>query len=115
MYQTKTKRCDHRVVSISQPQVRPIVRGEQNKSVEFGAKLNVSLTDTSLAHVDELRWSAFNEGKNLKGQVEAYKERTGYYLESLLADPFYGTRDNRKYLNQKGIHFAGKPLAGQRK
>ncbi len=115
MYQTKTKRCDHRIVSISQPQVRPIVRGKQNKPVEFGAKLSVSLTDTGLAHVDELRWNAFNEGKDLKGQVEAYKERTGYYPESLLADPLYGTRDNRKYLKQKGIHFAGKPLGRPKK
>jgi IS5 family transposase len=91
------------------------VRGKQNKPVEFGAKLSVSLTDTGLAHVDELRWNAFNEGKNLKGQVEAYKERTGYYPESLLADPLYGTRDNRKYLKQKGIHFAGKPLGRPKK
>ena len=112
MYQTKTKRCDHRIVSISQPQVRPIVRGKQNKPVEFGAKLSVSLTDAGLAHVDKLRWNAFNEGKDLKSQVEAYKERTGHYPESLLADPLYGTRDNREYLKQKGIHLAGKPCSG---
>jgi len=30
-------------VSISQPYVRPIVRGKLNKPVEFGAKLSVSL------------------------------------------------------------------------
>ena len=42
MYQTKTNRCDDRIVSISQPHVRPIIRGKLNKSVEFGAKLSVS-------------------------------------------------------------------------
>jgi hypothetical protein len=30
MYQTKTRRCDDRIVSSSQPSVRPIVRGHQN-------------------------------------------------------------------------------------
>jgi hypothetical protein len=43
MYQTKTRRCDDRIVSISQSYVRPIIRGKQNKPVEFGAKLSVSL------------------------------------------------------------------------
>jgi len=38
MYHSKTRRCDHRIVSISQPYVRPIVRGKQDKPVEFGAK-----------------------------------------------------------------------------
>jgi hypothetical protein len=28
----------------------------------------------------------------------------------VLADPIYGTRSNRAYLKQRGIHFAGKPL-----
>ena len=110
MYQTKTKRCDNRIVSISQPHVRPIVRGKLNKPVEFGAKLSVSLTDTGLAHVDHLSWNAFHEGKDLVRQVEAYRQRVGHYPESVLADPLYGTRDNRKYLKQKGIRFAGKPL-----
>jgi len=28
----------------------------------------------------------------------------------VLADPLYGTRDNRKYLKSKGIGYSGKPL-----
>lgn len=110
MYQTKTRRCDHRIVSISQPYVRPIVRGKQNKPVEFGAKLSVSLTGDGLAHVDHLRWDAFHEGLDLVSQVEAYLDRYGHYPERVLADPLYGTRANRAYLKQRGIHFAGKPL-----
>jgi IS5 family transposase len=115
MYQTKTRRCDDRIVSISQPHVRPIVRGKLNKPVEFGAKLSVSLTHTGLAHVDHLRWDAFHEGKDLESQVEAYRKRQGYYPESVLADPLYGTRANRKYLKEKGIRFAGKPLGRPKK
>jgi hypothetical protein len=95
--------------------VRPIVRGKQNKPVEFGAKLSVNLTGDGFARVDHLRWDAFHEGLDLKSQVENYHDRTGYYPERVLADPLYGTRENRRYLKQKGIHFAGKPLGRPKK
>jgi len=110
MVQTQTRRCDHRIVSISQPYVRPIVRGKLNKPVEFGAKLSVSLTGNGLAQVDHLRWDAFHEGLDLVAQVEAYLARYGYYPEKVLADPVYDTRSNRDYLKQRCIHFASKPL-----
>ncbi len=97
-------------MSISQPDVRPIVRGKLNKPVEFGAKLSVSLTGDGFAQVDYLRWDAFHEGLDLASQVEAFRDRHGYYPERVLADPLYGTRYNRDYLKQRGIHFAGKPL-----
>jgi len=32
-----------------------------------------------------------------------------------LADPLYGTRENRRYLKEKGIHYAGKPLGRPKK
>lgn len=115
MHESKAKRCDHRIVSISQPHVRPIKRGKLNKPVEFGAKLSVSLTGDGLAHVDSLRWDAFNEGSDLTAQVEAYRKRHGHYPERVLADPIYGTRANRDYLKQRGIHFAGKPLGRPKK
>ena len=110
MYRNKRRRCDDRIVSISQPYVRPIVRGKQNKAVEFGSKLSVSLSDEGLARVDHLRWDAFHEGHDLPSQVEAYRVRYGHYPKCVLGDPVYGTRDNRRYLQQRGIHFAGKPL-----
>jgi hypothetical protein len=115
MHKTKTQRCDDRIVSISQPHVRPIIRGKQNKAVEFGAKLSVSLTGDRIACVDELRWDAFHEAQDLTSQVEAYKTRHGYYPEKVLADPLYGTRANRNYLKEKGIHYAGKPLGRPKK
>ena len=110
MHKTKNRRCDDRIVSIHQPRVRPIVRGKQDRPVEFDAKLSVSLTQDGIACVDHLRWDAFHEGNDLKSQVEAYHDRHGCYPEKVLADPAYGTRENRKYLKDKGIHFAGKPL-----
>ena len=110
MYCGNSRRCDDRIVSISQPHVRPIVRGKQHKPVEFGAKLSVSLTGEGLARVDSLRWDGFHEGHDLEAQVEAYHRRYGCYPEVVLGDPSYGSRDNRKYLKEHAIRFAGKPL-----
>jgi len=115
MYRNRRHRCDDRIVSISQPYVRPIVRGKLDKPVEFGAKLSVSLNDKGIACVDEIRWDAFHEGKDLVSQVEAYKARHGYYPEVVLADPAYGSRANRHYLKQRGIRFGGKPLGRPKK
>ena len=35
----------NRIVSLSKPHLRPIVRGKEVKSVEFGAKINSTLVD----------------------------------------------------------------------
>ena len=115
MYRNKSRRCDERIVSISQPYVRPIIRGKLNKPVEFGAKLSVSLTGDGVACVDHLRWNAFHEGQDLESQVEAYHERHGVYPEVVSGDPVYGTQDNRRYLKRHGIRFAGKPLGRPKK
>ena len=115
MYRTKSHRCDDRIVSIHQPHVRPIIRGKLNKSVEFGAKISVSLTPQGIAKVDHLRWDAFNEGGDLETQVEAYQRRYGFYPEAVVADPVYGTQKNRAYLKDKGIRYAGKALGRPKK
>ena len=115
MYQAQTKRCDDRIVSISQPYVRPIVRGKLNKPVEFGAKLSVSLNAQGIACVDELRWDAFHEGADLQCQVQAYLTRYGHYPQVVIGDRLYGTRVNRQYLKEHGIRFAGKPLGRPKK
>jgi IS5 family transposase len=114
MHKDKRRKCDDRIVSISQPHVRPIVRGKAKKSTEFGAKISVSMKD-GLAFVDNIGWDAFNEGKDLQQQVESYKQRHGYYPEVVLADQLYGSRENRKYLKERGIRFGGKPLGRPRK
>ena len=110
MHKTNTRRCDDRIVSISQPYIRPIIRGKQGKTAEFGAKISVSLTSKGLAHVDKLHWNAQHEGHDLQEQVEAYKKRYGCYPEAVIADMIYGSRANRSFLEQNNIRFSGKPL-----
>ena len=100
---------EHRIVSIHQPHVRPIVRGKTNANVEFGAKINVSLMN-GFAFLDDLSWEAINEGTRLIATVNKYKERFGYYPKEVLADKIYCNRQNRASLKLLGIKLVAKPL-----
>jgi transposase, IS5 family len=109
MYQQKTHSVEHRIVSIHQPHVRPIVRGKTNANVEFGAKIQVSLMG-GYAFLEDLSWEAFNEGTRLMKTVEQYKARLGYYPKEVLVDKIYCTRDNRNKLKALKIALVAKPL-----
>lgn len=109
MYETKTHQIDDRITSIAQPHVRPIVRGKASASVEFGAKLSISMVD-GFAFLDKMEWDAYHEGSYLIESVEAYRRRHGFYPEAVLADKIYRTRENRAYCKEKGIRLSGPKL-----
>lgn len=109
MYVNKTHIVEHRIVSIHQPHVRPIVRGKTKANVEFGAKIQVSLMD-GYAFLEDLSWDAFNEGTRLIKAVEQFKTRLGYYPQEVAADQIYCTRENRSWLKDVGITLRAKPL-----
>ena len=109
MHQTNSHRVEHRIVSIAQPHVRPIVRGKAGAHVEFGAKLSLSLVD-GFARIEHLDWEAFNEGTLLKDHLNAYKEKFGYYPESVEVDQIYRNHDNRKFCKKENIRMSGPAL-----
>jgi transposase, IS5 family len=94
MYEKKEHSIPDRIVSLKQPQIRPIVRGKAGKSVEFGAKLSASCRN-GYVFLDLLSWDNFNESGDLKTQVEAFKRFTGFYPESIHVDRIYRTEENR--------------------
>lgn len=109
MYDNKTHSIEHRIVSIHQPHVRPIVRGKTNAYVEFGAKVQMSLMN-GITFLEDLSWEAFNEGTRLISTVENYKRRFGYYPQKVFADKIYCNRDNRAKLKALSITLVAKPL-----
>jgi IS5 family transposase len=113
LYENKKKSIDDRIVSLTQPHIRPIVRGKAGASVEFGAKLSASYFD-GYVFLDHISWNNFNESGDLKTQIEAYKNYTGYYPESVHVDKIYRTRENRDWCAQKGIRISGPPLGRPR-
>lgn len=109
MFTEASHSIEHRIVSIHQPHVRPIVRGKTNAYVEFGAKINVSIMN-GFAFLDDFSWEAFNEGTRLMSTVAKYKQRFGYYPEEVMADKIYCNRANRAELKLLGIKLRAKPL-----
>ncbi len=109
LYDHHETRIDDRIVSVSQPHVRPIKRGKAGAATEFGAKISASLID-GISFVDRISWDAYNETGDLIGQLKAYRTRFGCYPESVHADRIYRTRDNRKFCKKHGIRLSGPPL-----
>jgi hypothetical protein len=109
MYDQRQHRIDDRIVSLSQPHVRPIVRGKAGTPVEFGAKFSASCVN-GYVFLDHLSWDSFNESIDLPAQIERFKHRFGHYRESVHADQIYRSRPNRTYCRERGIRLSGKPL-----
>ena len=110
MYQNKVHSVENRIVSISQPWIRPIVRGKTKVPVEFGAKFDLSIDDSGLGRIEKISYDAYNESTVLVEAVERFRVRTGHYPERLLADQIYRTRDNRKFCKLHGIRLSGPKL-----
>lgn len=109
MYKSKTHRVQDRIVNLYQPHVRPIVRGKAGASVEFGAKVAISL-ENGYSRIEKLSWDPFNEAGTLIESVERYKSRNGSYPEAVLADRIYRNRDNLTFCKKHGIRLSGPKL-----
>jgi transposase, IS5 family len=109
MYENNENRIDDRIVSLTQPHIRPIVRGKAGTPVEFGAKLSVSYHN-EYVFLDRLSWDNFNESGDLKSQAEEFKITTGNYPESIHVDQIYRTNENRAWCKERGIRITGVPL-----
>ena len=114
MYDNHTHSVPDRIVSVSQPFVRPIVRGKAGKPVEFGAKLDISVVD-GWTRLECCSFDAYNEAGNLQAMVERFRAREGYYPSRILADKIYRNRENLSYCKERGIRLSGPALGRPRK
>ena len=114
MHDSRIHKTPDRIVSISQPHVRPIVRGKAGREVEFGAKLSLSLVD-GCCDIHRIGWDSYNESTDLITQIDKYREKHGHYPEHVSGDQIYGTRDNRTYMKKKGVKYTGVPLGRRAK
>ena len=115
MYENNIHSVPDRIVSISQPYIRPIVRGKAAAPVEFGAKLDLSIDENGMARLEKLSFDAYNESDVLIGAIERYKERTGHYPQRALADKIYRNRENLAFCKQHGIRLSGSSLGRPKK
>ena len=71
MYKKQEHSIADRIVNLYQPHVRPMARGKDRVSTEFGSKQLVILKD-GYAHVCLLIWDNFNDGTCLEQALEKY-------------------------------------------
>ena len=109
MFVNRVHSVADRIVSISQPHVRPMVRGKKAHNVEFGSKINVSLVN-GYTFIEKLSWDAFNEGKELIICIKNYVRKFGHLPKRVLADQIYCNRENRKLLKEYGVILVAKAL-----
>ncbi len=96
------KEVKHRIVSIDRPYIRPIVRGKENKRVEFGAKVNNIQID-GISFIEHHSFEAFNEGIRLKQCIDYQESLTGKKVTRAGMDTIYDNKENRKYCAEHGI------------
>ena len=91
----------HRIVSLSKPYVRPIIRGKEVKPVEFGAKVH-KVQVAGLSFIEHLSYENFNEGTRLRQSVAFHQKHFGK-CSQLAADAIYATNKNRRYCTSLDI------------
>ena len=108
----------NRIVSLSKPHLRPIVRGKEVKSVEFGAKVNNILVD-GISFIEKLSFNAFNEGTRLVHCLKMHKRLFGVEAKKVGGDTGYAGTENRDYCKANGIQTSfvkrGRPFGEKKK
>lgn len=110
MYDNDTHTVENRIVSISQPYIRPVVRGKAKAPVEFGAKYDVSIDEKGYGRIERISFDPYNESAVLQDAIERYKKRTGHYPRRVLADQIYRTRSNISFCKEHHIELQGPKL-----
>ena len=96
------RKVSNRIVSIDRHYVRPIVRGKETKSVEFGAKVNNVQID-GISFIEHVSFKAFNEGIRLKDCIRMQQKLMNVRVRCVVADSIYANNANRKFCTKYGI------------
>ncbi|VDG34065.1 transposase [Lactobacillus paracasei subsp. paracasei JCM 8130] [Lactiplantibacillus mudanjiangensis] len=94
---------------MSQPEIRPIMRGKSKSPVEFGPKIDVSIMD-GVIDIERFSFNAFNESGDLGSTLDHYYDVHGEYPDEVLLDTLYRTRENIGMCANLGIRVSGPRL-----
>ena len=94
------RKVSSRIVSIDHHYVRPIVRGKETKSVEFGVKVNNIQID-GLSFIEHLSFKAFNADIRLKDCIRMQRKFMNVRVIYVAADSIYA---NNRVRNMEYPH-----------
>nr|WP_319489988.1 hypothetical protein [uncultured Caproiciproducens sp.] len=72
---TKSHSVKDRIVSLSQPYLRPIVREKAKAPVEFGAKLDISVAN-GFVRLEKQSFDVYNKATCLQKEIERKRSIT---------------------------------------
>lgn len=101
LYSNAGSSLSDRIVSLHKPWVRTIVRGKENKPVEFGPKVHMMQVG-GINIIENYSYQNFNECTRLKASTFKHTRMFGE-CNHLAADRIYATNRNRKFLTDKKI------------
>jgi len=101
MYTYPGHKISGRIVSLAKPYVRPIVRGKENKPVEFGMKVHMNQVG-GINIIEYASFTNFNESTRLRISILKSKIRFGKCTH-IAADRIYPTNKNRSFCTGQKI------------
>lgn len=110
-YGQPEKPVPDRIVSLYKSYLRPIVRGKENKPVEFGAKVH-QIQVGGCNFIEHLSFSAFHEGNRLNKGIWKHRQWFGP-VRQVAADGIYATNHNRSWCREQQIATSFKPKGHQ--
>jgi len=105
---TRAEKPKNRIISIHKDYLRPIVRGKEIKSVEFGAKLNKLQID-GINFIQKISFDNFNEGTQFRNTIYKAQGLTKTKVRIVGADAIYATNKNRVFATSNKIQTDFKP------
>lgn len=101
-YFHKGEKPKDRIVSLDKDYIRPIVRGKETKTVEFGAKVNKLQID-GISFLEHLSFDAFHEGNRFQDTVFRAQRLTRTKTKLAGADAIYATNKNRRFASKNNV------------
>jgi len=100
-FERPDKSIPNRIVSLHKSYLRPIVRGKENKRVEFGKKVHKMMVG-GIGFIEYASFDAFHEGNRMKRTIWKHRRYFGTCLH-FSGDQIYANNKNRKFCTKNGI------------
>jgi transposase, IS5 family len=101
-----------RLVSLHDPDARPIRKGRIDRPVEFGYKAQVTDNDDGVILDYSLEYGAAPDGPQLAPAIERIGRRAGRVPRAVTADRGYGRATYERDLHDLGVHTVAIPRQG---
>lgn len=103
MLRCKVRRIKDRIVSFHEPNVRPLFRGKDGKTTEFGPKVCINVIGGALVQTAKLSHNNFSDTEIVDAAMETHLSTFKRYPREFIADRGAHSPENHHRLKECGI------------